>query len=178
MMPTFPRGEVVSTVSLADARLLTRARSGDPRATAEVWTNWRNPLWSVCRAMAADKAEAIELLKELYADLPRAVRGWARDEPLCCLVATWAFRRLHASLELTDLTGIAVTVPETVATPDAALVSERLDRISPQVRLVYLIDLFFGCPASTTADLLGVSEQDIRQARSSAAWSMVAGGAR
>jgi len=144
---------------------------------SDLWTSWRNPLWSLCVAMAADNTQAIDLIKDLYADMPSAVRGWARDEPLCCLMATWAFIRLRANLELPALAGIEVTVPATVEAPDAASISDRVNRLTPQVRLVYLIDLFFGCPASTTAALVGASERDLRQARASAVWSIVAGGA-
>ena len=165
----------MSTVSLADARLLTRARAGEPSALTEMWTAWRGPLWSVCRAMAPQEAHAFELLKDLYGDLPTAVRDWARDESMCCLIATWAFGRLQTSLELAVATGIPVSVPERVVTPDPALVLRRVEALSPPVRLVYLIDLFFGCPASTTARMLGITEAQIRTARASAAWSMVAG---
>lgn len=167
----------VQTVSLADVRLLTRAKAGEPAAIAEIWQQWRNPLWSVCRAMADDKGGAIELLRALYAELPAAVRGWARDTALCCHVATWVFRRLGAILELPALSSIEAPAPHAVEVPSQEEAARRLARLSPRVRLVYLIDLFFGCPASTTASMLDVSELDLRHARSKAAWSLVAGGA-
>lgn len=167
----------MKTVSLADVRLLNQARSGDPAAVRQLWTQWRTPMWSVCRSMAADKAEAVALLQALYAELPLAVRGWARDEPMCCLVGTWVFRRVSASLELERVAGIEVHAPQTVCAPTRADAAVRIARLSPPVRLVYLVDLFFGCPASTTAALLGVDELDLRHARSAAAWSVVAGGA-
>lgn len=167
----------MQTVSLADVRLLTRAKAGEPAAIAQLWQQWRNPMWSVCRAMATDKAHAIELLRTLYAELPSVVRGWARDTSLCCHVATWVFRRLGAMLELPALPSIDVQAPQMVQVPSRTEASQRIAQLSPRVRLVYLIDLFFGCPASTTAALLNVDELDLRHARASAAWSMVSGGA-
>ncbi len=167
----------MQTVSLAEARLVTQAKAGETAALAQIWADWRTPLWSICLAMADDKPHALELLRALYAELPVVVRGWSRDTSLCCLVATWVFRRLHATLELAQLESIDAPAPAVVSVPSRKVVAERIARLSPRIRLVYLIDLFFGCPADTTAAILQVDEVALRHARAVAAWSLVAGGA-
>lgn len=167
----------MSTVSLADARLLHAARSGAPHAAAAIWKQWRTPIWSVVLAMTQDKARALAELRELYQDLPSAARQWSPQEDLCCHISAWVFRRLQHSLELPEVAGIEVVVPHAVASPTQSQAAERIRSLAPQIRLVYLIDLFFRCPASVTAGLLGIAENDLRHARSNAAWAVVAGGA-
>ena len=160
-------------VALQEFRLLTRAKSGEQAALAEVWRTWRNAIWSICLAMARDQEHALSLLKALYGDLRSVIGGWTPEITPCCLAATWIFRRLHGLLELPELQSIDAPAPRAVAVPSQHQVAARVARLSPGIRLVYLIDLFFGCPAQTTAAILGVDEVALRHARATAAWDLV-----
>lgn len=164
---------VVQPIALEEFRLLSRAKVGEPAALAAVWRNWRNAIWSICLAMARDREHALSLLKTLYGELRSVIRGWTTDTTPCCLVATWIFRRLHALLELPDLQSIDAPAPRAVSVPGHQQVAARVARLSPGLRLVYLIDLFFGCPAQKTAAILGVDEVALRHARAIAAWDLV-----
>jgi len=58
---------------------------------------------------------------------------------------------------------------------DPGEVVRRVSEFDPSVRLVYLLDLFFTCPAAGLARLTGLDEQVIRDARITACWALVAG---
>lgn len=162
--------------SLAEARLVRRLQAGEPGAFQELWGGWRDRCWSVISPMAEDRDQAVALLRDVYLGLPIAVRGWPLDTPLCCLVGCHVFLGVHRGLELPAIAGIEADIPPVLAAPDKAGVAGRIAAMPPHVRLVYLVDLFFGCPAATTAALVGQDEHQLRLARSKAAWSVVAGG--
>lgn len=125
--------------------------------------------------MTADAAHARALLQDVYACLPMAARGWSLDAPVCCQLSQLLWERLHRALELAEPVGISVTPPTTTAAPSLATVSSRLAAVPPELRVIYLLDLFFRCPAATLARLSGWSEQDVRNARATVAWRLVAG---
>lgn len=160
-------------VSLADVRLLKRAQAGEPAAHAQLWADWRDTIWSTCRAMTASDVTARALLDAHYQHLPTAVRQWPRDQPLCCLVAHWSHARIHQFLQLPPLTGITMPAATRAAPPLAKDIPTRLALVPPAIRLVYLLDLFYGCPAPTMASLLGVAETELRLARATAAWTLL-----
>lgn len=165
-------------VSIADARLIQRLRRGEPAAWDELWGAWRNRCWSVVSPMGRDREHAISLLREVYRTLPGAVRGWSPGTPLCCLVGVHTYAVVAGAMELSSIDGIEVHVPEETHTPSPDHAVRTLASMPDHVRLVYLIDLFFGCPAGTTAALAGVDENDLRHARSVAAYAIVSGGAQ
>ena len=161
-------------VSLADVRLLRRLRVGDADALDEVWTRWKGPVWAVCRVMVANRTHAVQLLARLYLDLSTQARGWPDDLPICCSFAGWLLERMSTELELPVAGGIPAAIPAVTAAPDPGSASDRLGELPPELRLVYVVDLMFRCSAAMTAQASGWSEQDIRSARSAAAWRLVA----
>lgn len=166
--------ESAPAISLADVRLLRRLRTGEPAAVAELWGAWRGKLWAVCQAMAPERADAVALLASLYGQLPAAARGWREDRPICCLLAGWMLPLIARALELPPVSGIHSPPPARVQRVGAAALPARLAALPPALRLVYLVDLMFCCPAATTAELSGLAEDQVRAARSAAAWSLVA----
>jgi hypothetical protein len=164
------------TIALGDVRLGRRLRVGEPAAFQILWLKWRDQCWSVCSAMSHDRAESVALLGGVYTGLPGVFRGHPGSCPLCCLVAGHVYSVVQRNLELPPLGGIGINVPSAVDTPDSALAARRVAAMSPNLRLVYLVDLFFGCPAANTAALTGANEDDVRAARSTAAWSVVSAG--
>lgn len=160
--------------SLSEARLVRRLRAGEPGAFRDLWGEWRDRCWSVIRPMVASREEAVALLRDVYLGLPQAVRGWPMDTPLCCLVGCHVFRQVRQRLELAPIAGIQADVPQEVTAPDREGVARKISTMPANVRLIYLADLFFGCSAGTTARLVGEDEDQIRLARSQAAWTVVA----
>ena len=163
---------------MEDTRLLTRLQRGERAAFEDLWQRWRGAVWSVCVAMCAERSDAVALLQAVYGSLPRSVPGWAAPTPLCCHLGAHVFRVVHAQLELSPVVGIDVPTAGAVRVPDAATARDVLLRVEPHVRLVYLIDLFFHCPAPTLAQLLELDANDLRHARGMAAWRVIEGGAQ
>jgi hypothetical protein len=161
-------------VSLEEARLLQRIRRGEPDGVDRVWDDAKDDLWSVCVAMAADETEALGLLRDLYDGLWGETRGWRTDVATCCLLAAYAWRRLHALLQLAPLGGIDRSVSPTLEVPGADAVAARVAAIPGPVRLVYLLDLFFGCPADELARLTQIHEDELRDARAAATFRILA----
>ena len=161
-------------VSLEDAKLLQRIRRGEPDGVLRVWNDNKDELWSVCVAMSRDETEALDLLRDLYDGLWSETRGWRTDAAVCCLLAAYAWRRLQALLQLAPLGGIDRSVSSTLEVPGADAVAARVAAIPGPVRLVYLLDLFFGCPADELARLTQLGEDALRDARAAATFRILA----
>jgi hypothetical protein len=161
-------------VSLDEARLLQRIRLGEPDGVDRVWEDAKDDLWSVCVAMTANETEALRLLRDLYDGLWSETRGWRGDVAICCLLAAYAWRRLEALLQLPPLGGIDRGVSSTLEVPGADAVAARVAAIPGPMRLVYLLDLFFGCPADELARLTRLREDALRDARAAATFRILA----
>ena len=164
-------------VSLADRRLVERLRRGEPGAADELWVARRDAVWAVCRAMADSRDAAVALLQQVYLELPRAGRGFDPQAPVCCGVAAWLWRDIGGLLELPPLVDIEPVPPDRHAELSPAQVVGRLGALEPNVRLVYLIDLYFGCPVGRLAELVAIAEPDLRAARTQAVWGLLGQGA-
>jgi DNA-directed RNA polymerase specialized sigma24 family protein len=162
-----------SEISLDDARLLQRLRRGEPDGFETVWERAKDDLWSVCVAMSDGEPEARGLLEDLYEGLWSETRAWRVDAAICCLVATYAWRRISALLELPALGGIDKGVMPPFEVPSADAVTARIVQIPRPIRLVYLLDLFFGCPADELARMTSLQEAALRDARAAATWRML-----
>ncbi len=165
-----------AVVDLAERRLIARLRRGEPGALAELWGRWGPAAWSVCAAMAGGPGDeaAKRLLLRVYEALPREAAGWTPDRPLSCRIAGLVYRVVVDGLELRARTGIEAAVPTRFAAPAVPEIAGRIAALEPYLRLVYLLDVFFDCPAAALAELAGVAEPDIRAARAAAAWALVA----
>lgn len=160
-------------VSLAERRLVERLRRGEPAAVDELWMAQRDAVWAVCRAMAETQDGAVALLRQVYLDLPRAGRGFDVQAPLCCGMAAWLWRDIGGLLELAPLRGIEPVPPDRHAALASTQVVARLGALEPNVRLVYLLDLYFGCPVGRLSDLVALPEADLRAARTQAVWGLL-----
>lgn len=167
---------MTTPVSIVEARLVQGLRRGDPAAFDALWTRWKRPIWSLCNGMADDRAHAQALLQDIYGALGTDCRGWSPDVSLCCHVSSLVYQRLQQRLELPQLDGIDIDVPEHTGTPTRADVQARLRAVPPELRVVYLLDVFFRCPAGTLSQLLQCEENDVRHARARVAFALVAQG--
>jgi len=154
--------------------MVRRLQSGDPAAFQELWGAWRDRCWSTIRPMVASREEAVMLLRDVYLGLPGAVLGWPADVELCCLIGCQVYSAVRRRLELPSIVGIQAHVPPTLAVPNRDGVARKISTMPPSVRLTYLVDLFFSCPAAMTAALVNEDEGQLRQARSQGAWVVVA----
>lgn len=161
-------------VPIEDARLISRLRAADRGALDELWVSWRAPTWAVCRGMGGEPERARALFDDIQAQLPGAVRGWSLESPVCCQLSRLVWRRLEARLELPRPAGIEASVPARTATPSRDEVARRLSRVPPELRVIYLLDVFYRCPARTLAALSGWAELEVRKARAAVAWALVA----
>jgi len=171
-----PEAAIAGAVPLDDARLIARLRRGDPAALSELWEGWKTRVWAICRGMATDTDQARALLQDLYGTLPGTVIGWSLDAPVCCQLSRHTWSRLHACLELETPAGIPLSVPDQTRAPAAAEVGARLAEVPPELRVIYLLDIFFRCPAATLAALSGWQERDVRNARAMVAFHLVSTG--
>ena len=165
-----------NVASLAERRQLLGLLAGEPASFAALWADWRDAAWTACRAMEPERDQAVALLARIYRELPQSVRGWDHRHAVCCLFGAHVFSTLRDALQLEAPSGIEVEIPSNVRAPTDLEVRTRLSALDPTVRLVYVADLLFGCSAATLAELLTVDEQQLRAARSVAAFAVVSGG--
>ena len=123
-----------------------------------------------------DGQEAQALLLEAYEDLPTLCRSWTPSAGICCHISGWLYRRVAAQLELAQLSGIQLVPPTSFAPPAPDAVPRLLRSAAPEMRLVYVLDLFFGCPAGQLSSLIEVSEAQLRDARTAVVWHLLSGG--
>lgn len=160
-------------LSLVEARLVQGVRRADPGALQEVWDTWKHAAWSVCRAMAPDAEAARLLLVAVYREFPRQARTFTTEHPLCCQVGALVHLVLAAELDLPELSEVQPEPPVQPRAPEGDELARRLAALPPELRLVYLLDLFFHCPSAETSSLTGISETALRHARSRVAWALV-----
>lgn len=163
-------------IPLDDARRLAGLRRGDPGAVADLWDEWKTRLWAICRGMAADPDQARVLLADIHHSLPSAVIGWSLEVPICCQLARHTWSRLHRHLQLAEPDGITLSVPDRTRSPAASEVAARLAELPPELRVIYLLDVFFSCPAAILAALSGWDETQVRRARAAVAFHLVSAG--
>ncbi len=160
-------------ISMQDARLIARLRRGEREALAGLQEEWRDAVWSVCSAMTGSEREAQSLVQAMWRSLKDDTRGWSATSPLCCQLAGLLCRLVASKLDLPqpDEEGFVLRYAE--RTVHAQDVSAMLPTIPPSTRLIFLLDLFFECPADALAHATGVPEPAVRSARSAAIWRFV-----
>lgn len=161
-------------LSLAEARLVQGVRRAEPAALQAVWDEWKHATWSVCKAMEPEPEGARRLLLAVYRSFPRQARAFSTDHPLCCQVGALVHLVLADELGLPELSEEEPEPPAALRGLGGGDVAARLAGIAPELRLVYLLDLFFHCPSAETSSLTGISESALRSARSRVAWALIA----
>ena len=165
-----------SVVQLSERRLVQRLQRGEPRAFQELWLSRRDSVWSVLRGVDPDESRAFSLLKAVYLGLPGSVASWEPDESLCCLLASHVFTVVCAERGLSAPEDVVVVAPRQTRVPRQDDVRELLEAFTAVDRLIYALDLFFGCDATTLSRLVGADEAALRHARASVAYGLVNAG--
>lgn len=160
-----------------EAGLLTRARTGDPDALAELYRRFGQVMHDVAFTITRSGDEADDVLQDVFIGLPEALRGYEATGSL-----EWWLRRLTARTALLGLRRAkrrsrwerraAVLQPRTDR-PDpveARLTLERvLGRMPADLRSVYVLKEVEGYSHAEIAALLsitvGASEVRLHRAR-------------
>ncbi len=158
---------------MQDARLIARLRRGEREALTSLQEQWRDAVWSVSCAMTGSEREAQSLVQAMWRSLRDDTRGWSANTPLCCQLAGLLCRLIASRLDLPqpDAEGFSLRYAQR-AIP-AEEIAATIPTIPPATRLVFLLDLFFECPADALAHATGVPEPSVRHARSAALWRFV-----
>src|SRR5262245_12026345 len=151
-----------------DREVVAAIVAGDPAGLAEAYDRYATPLYSFCRTMLREPADAADAVQDTFVIAaprmsglrdPERLRSWlyavARNECLRRLRAG----SLHASIEeAPDVTDEAADVGADVERADLrALVSDALGGVGPAEREVLELQLRQGLSAGEVASVLGVS---------------------
>jgi RNA polymerase sigma factor (sigma-70 family) len=153
---------------MRDREVVAAIVAGDPAGLAEAYDRYATPLYSFCRTMLREPADAADAVQDTFviaaprmAGLrdPERLRSW-----LYAVARNECHRRLragsqHASIEeAPDVTDEAADVAADVERADLrALVRDALGGVSPAKREVLELQLRQGLSGGEVADVLGVS---------------------
>jgi RNA polymerase sigma-70 factor (ECF subfamily) len=161
----------------ADRQLVARVLTGDQQAFAELFHALRNDVYRVARAVTGSDEASLDVLQDTFLKVHRGLAGWNGDAAL----RTWALRiairtSIDASRSLRRNGRGAPAAKEPSYDPRADL--ERLvlvqrlrdlaARISGSQGTVLRLRAFDGRSNSEIAELLGISEANVRMQLSKA----------
>lgn len=158
---------------MQDARLIARLRRSEREALAGLQETWRDAVWSICCAMAARGQDPGALASAVWRGLKDDARGWSANRAICCHLAGLVARVLVRRLDLPqpDLEEFEPRAADHLV--EAHEVLALVAGFPPANRLVFLLDLYFECPADALSDATGVLEPALRAARSTATFRLV-----
>jgi len=153
---------------MRDSEVVAAIVAGDPAGLAEAYDRYATPLYSFCRTMLREPADAADAVQDTFVIAaprlsglrdPERLRSWlyavARNECLRKLRSAG----LQAPIdEVPDLTDEAADVTARVEEADLrALVRDALAGVVPAEREILELQLRQGLSAGEVADVLGVS---------------------
>jgi RNA polymerase sigma-70 factor (ECF subfamily) len=82
-------GSLQSDISFEQTEaLVVRLREGDEQAFAEVFELYKGLVFTLCRKLLADRAEAMDVMQEVFLTLFRKIHAFRGD----CSLKTWLYR--------------------------------------------------------------------------------------
>jgi len=155
-------------IDMRDREVVAAIVAGDPAGLAEAYDRYATPLYSFCRTMLREPADAADAVQDTFViAAPRmaGLRDPERLRPWLYAVArNECYRRLragskHASIEeAPDVTDEAADVAADVERADLrALVRDALGGVGPTEREVLELQLRQGLSGGEVASVLGVS---------------------
>ena len=155
-------------IGMRDREVVAAIVAGDPAGLAEAYDRYATPLYSFCRTMLREPADAADAVQDTFviaaprmAGLrdPERLRSW-----LYAVARNECYRRLragsqHASIEeAPDVTDEAADVAADVERADLrALVRDALGGVGPTEREVLELQLRQGLSGGEVASVLGIS---------------------
>lgn len=158
---------------MQDARLIARLRRGEREAIAGLQETWRDAVWSICCAMAPRGEVPGALASAIWRGLKDDARGWSANRPICCHLAGLVARALVRRLDLPQPDQESFPPSPADHAVEAHEVLALVATFPPANRLVFLLDLYFECPADALSDATGVLEPALRAARAAATFRLV-----
>jgi len=155
-------------ISMHDREVVAAIVAGDPAGLAEAYDRYATPLYSFCRTMLREPADAADAVQDTFVIAaprmsglrdPERLRSW-----LYAVARNECHRRLragsrHASIEeAPDVTDEAADVAADVEREDLrALVRDALGGVGPTEREVLELQLRQGLSGGEVASVLGIS---------------------
>ena len=155
-------------IDMRDREVVAAIVAGDPAGLAEAYDRYATPLYSFCRSMLREPADAADAVQDTFVIAaprmsglrdPERLRSW-----LYAVARNECHRRLragskHASIEeAPDVTDEAADVAADVERADLrALVRDALGGVGPTERDVLELQLRQGLSAGEVASVLGIS---------------------
>ena len=155
-------------IGMRDREVVAAIVAGDPAGLAEAYDRYATPLYSFCRTMLREPADAADAVQDTFVIAaprmsglrdPERLRSW-----LYAVARNECYRRLragsqHASIEeAPDVTDEAVDVAADVERADLrALVHDALGGVGPAEREVLELQLRQGLSGGEVASVLGIS---------------------
>ena len=158
---------------MEEARLIARLRRGEREALSGLQEEWRDEVWTLCLAMTRSEREAQLLVQGVWKAFRDEVRTWSAHAPLSGQVAGLVCREVARRLNLPQPGEGAVALPAAERLVAAHEIQAVLASVPPAPRLVFLADLFFGCPVDLLSGLVAVPEAALREARAAVCWRLV-----
>jgi RNA polymerase sigma factor (sigma-70 family) len=155
-------------IGMRDREVVAAIVAGDPAGLAEAYDRYATPLYSFCRTMLREPADAADAVQDTFVIAaprmsglrdPERLRSW-----LYAVARNECYRRLragsqHASIEeAPDVTDEAADVAADVERADLrALVRDALGGVGPAEREVLELQLRQGLSGGEVASVLGIS---------------------
>jgi len=148
---------------------ILQAQSGDRQALDELFHRIQRPLYGYLCRLAGDRAQAEDLLQDVFLLVHRKLR-WLRDPALFDawvyrIASREAMRRLTADRRRRSITELEATIEEIAAAPppDTYMpellprLPELVAQLAPASRVVIVLHYLQEKPLSEVADILGLS---------------------
>ena len=153
---------------MRDREVVAAIVAGDPTGLAEAYDRYATPLYSFCRTMLREPADAADAVQDTFVIAAPRISGLRQPDRLrswlYAVARNECYRRLragsqHASIEeASDVTDEAADVAADVERADLrALVRDALGGVGPTEREVLELQLRQGLSGGEVASVLGIS---------------------
>lgn len=173
MGPRLSEAPDIDRIALSEVRLLKEAQRGNPEALRPLVEPHLNGVWAVCAAHCPDRDGALATLLAFRDRLLADVRSFTVDVPFGVQLYRALWLHLRDPAEPEAAAGIEATAaPEPRRTlpawgPEEAEphIRRALAAAPANTRLIYLLGVATELPAPRLAEVIGESEQRVREAR-------------
>jgi RNA polymerase sigma-70 factor (ECF subfamily) len=146
----------------SQAALIAAARTGSPEALGEMFVRYADALLAVAYRLTASRAEAEDIVQDVFVGLPEALRGYQEQGQLAAwlkrVTVRHALMRMRATARRPEL-----PLREAAQIPTAAndlatqiTVEEALGRLSESLRTVFVLHEIEGYSHVEIAEALGI----------------------
>jgi RNA polymerase sigma-70 factor, ECF subfamily len=143
---------------------LDRIQNGDVHALGELYQEHGRAVYNVALRLTRHRADAEDVTQELFLRLPAALQGFTGGAPafagwlrkVAVRQALMQLRGLRRRREV-DVAGVVGLFARTDGTADRLTVEGALDRLSEELRTVFLLKEVEGYSHAEIGEMLGIS---------------------